>query len=127
MLASGGRRRNRPTRGTRYARPRQWAHAAPLGPPAAALLGANPWGPVELMLDRFAMRSTGTRMRASGLRRYKTQLIHSVICGYCAGPYLIEGGTQLLRRVFPPTVYGQRVAQIWMAIEKLTSCVLVAN
>jgi len=45
VLASGGRRRNRPTRGTRYARPRQWTHAAPLGPPAAALLGANPWGP----------------------------------------------------------------------------------
>ena len=44
-----------PTRGTRYARPRQWAHAAPLGPPAAALLRANPWGPVDPSLIAFAM------------------------------------------------------------------------
>ena len=35
----------------------QWAHAAPLGPPAAALLGANPWDPVEPMLDRVAIDS----------------------------------------------------------------------
>ena len=69
VLASGGRRRNRPTRGTRYARPRQWTHAAPLGPPAAALLGANPWGPANrsLIASRW---SIGTRMQASGLRYY---------------------------------------------------------
>ena len=48
VLASGGRRRNRP-------------NVAPLGPPAAALLGANPWAPFEPILDRFAIdrRKTG--------------------------------------------------------------------
>nr|AGC71991.1 hypothetical protein [uncultured bacterium A1Q1_fos_36] len=44
VLASGGRRRDRP----KVALTRnQWAHTAPLGPPAAALLGANPWGPLR--------------------------------------------------------------------------------
>ena len=34
-----------------------------------ALLGANQRGPIEPIFDRFAMRTTRTRMRASGLRR----------------------------------------------------------
>ena len=84
VLASGGRRRNRPNVAlTRN----QWAHAAPLGPPAAPLLGANPWGSVEPKLDRFAMKFTGTRMRASWLSRYLRTLPSffkqaSMLCEY---------------------------------------------
>jgi|GEM_PF-1367496 len=52
VLATRGTRTNRPTVAlTRN----QWAHGAGLRPRVAPLLGAHPWGPVELTLDRFAM------------------------------------------------------------------------
>ena len=66
VLATGGTRTNRP----KVALTRnQWAHGAGLRPRVAPLLGVEYTGtPFERTFDRFAIRFTGARMRASGLR-----------------------------------------------------------